>query len=98
MIDNQTGEKIRANRFIGHPAYNGNLIINDFAGGEMSSPFTLNDYAQPIPLVNPSDTRPADRYVQGAFLHHFLSTIFGSGAYRRPHFFFQKSFIYRGNF
>merc|ERR1712038_1977773 len=59
-IDNQSGQKIQTNVFIGHPQYNGSKIINDFAVGKVSTPFTLNSYAQPIPLVNPSSTRPAD--------------------------------------
>merc|ERR1712243_380961 len=59
-IDNQSGQKIQTNTFIGHPQYNGAKIINDFAVGKVSTPFTLNSYAQPIPLVDPSSTRPAD--------------------------------------
>merc|ERR1719370_1886428 len=59
-IDNQSGQKIQTNTFIGHPQYNGSKIINDFAVGKVSTPFTLNSYAQPIPLVDPSSTRPAD--------------------------------------
>merc|ERR1712137_697534 len=59
-IDNQFGQKIQTNTFIGHPQYNGSKIINDFAVGKVSTPFTLNSYAQPIPLVDPSSTRPAD--------------------------------------
>merc|ERR1711997_76749 len=50
-IDNQSGQKIQTNTFIGHPQYNGSKIINDFAVGKVSTPFTLNSYAQPIPLV-----------------------------------------------
>merc|ERR1719370_2120188 len=50
-IDNQSGQKIQTNVFIGHPQYNGSKIINDFAVGKVSTPFTLNSYAQPIPLV-----------------------------------------------
>merc|ERR1712044_124820 len=59
-IDNQSGQKIQTNVFIGHPQYNGSKIINDFAVGKVTTPFTLNEYAQPIPLVDPSDQRPAD--------------------------------------
>merc|ERR1711946_14377 len=44
-IDNQSGQKIQT---------------NTFAVGKVSTPFTLNSYAQPIPLVDPSSTRPAD--------------------------------------
>ena len=45
MSNNQyyQGQKISAKRFIGHPQYNGNLIINDFAVAEMASPWTLSD-------------------------------------------------------
>ena len=57
-IDNQKGQKIQTNVFISHPAYDGAKIINDFAIGKVRTPFNLNEYAQPIPLVNPSETRP----------------------------------------
>merc|ERR1712243_551018 len=33
---------------IGHPQCNGAKIINDFAVGKVSTPFTLNSYAQQI--------------------------------------------------
>ena len=59
-IDNQKGQKIQTSIFISHPGYNGNLIINDFAVGKVRTPFNLNEYAQPIPLVNPSETRPVE--------------------------------------
>merc|ERR1739848_370025 len=59
-IDNQAGQKIQTNIFIGHPEYNGQKIIKDCAVGKVTSPFTISDNAKPIPLVNPSETRPVD--------------------------------------
>merc|ERR1712156_688805 len=47
-IDNQSGQKIQTNVFIGHPQYNGSKIINDFAVGKVSTPFTLNSYGHPL--------------------------------------------------
>merc|ERR1719168_141647 len=29
-VDNQSGQKIRTKRFIGHPGFNGNLLIKDY--------------------------------------------------------------------
>ena len=54
----QSGQKIQTNVFISHPAYDGAKIINNFAVGKVKTPFNLNEYAKPIPLVNPSETRP----------------------------------------
>ena len=59
-IDNQAGEKIEANVFIAHPRYNPFKIINDYGVGKVDTPFTLNEYAQPIKLVDPSSVRPSD--------------------------------------
>merc|ERR1711915_1135114 len=39
-IDNQSGQKIQTNTFIGHPHYNGSKIINDFAVGKVRDPRT----------------------------------------------------------
>ena len=39
-IDNQSGQKIQTNTFIGHPQYNGSKIINDFAVGKVRDPRT----------------------------------------------------------
>ena len=57
---NKAGQKIQTNVFIGHPAYDGVKIINDFAVGKVETPFDLNEYAKPIALVNPSETRPEE--------------------------------------
>ena len=46
MIDHFMGESIQALRFIGHPGYNQDLIINDYAVVEMTHSFTLNNYAK----------------------------------------------------
>ena len=59
-IDNQAGQKIESNVFIANPQYNAFLIVNDYAVGKVSTPFTLNAYAQPIKMVDPSWKRPAD--------------------------------------
>ena len=59
-IDNQSGQKIEANVFIANPQYNAFLIVNDYAVGKVSTPFTLNAYAQPIKMVDPSWKRPVD--------------------------------------
>merc|ERR1712156_130815 len=45
-IDNRTGQK----------------IIKVYAVGRVSTPFIINENAKPIPLVNPSEQRPADRH------------------------------------
>merc|ERR1711976_1076198 len=58
-VDNRNGQKIRTKRFIGHPSYNGNLIIKDYGVIELSSSITMNDFTQPIPLVS-AGSRPAD--------------------------------------
>jgi len=58
-VDNQSGQKIRTKRFIGHPSYNGNLIIKDYGVIELSSSITMNSFTQPIPLVR-AGSRPAD--------------------------------------
>ena len=63
MVDNlHDGEMYEASRFIGHPGYNQDLIINDYAVAESAQPFGINEHAKPIPLVMPSTTRPADRH------------------------------------
>ena len=49
-VDNQNGQKIRTKRFIGHPSYNGNLIIKDYGVIELSSSITMNSFTQPIPV------------------------------------------------
>ena len=54
------GQKIAGKRFIGHPKYNSQLIINDFAVIELASPFELSDNLSPIPLVMPSAIRPVE--------------------------------------
>ena len=51
-VDNQAGQKIPAKRFIGHPSYNGNLIIKDYGVIELSSSITMNDFTAPIPVSN----------------------------------------------
>jgi len=59
-VDNTKGQRVQAKKFIGHPKYNGNLIINDFAVIELDTPIEFNEYVQPIPLVAPSATRIED--------------------------------------
>ena len=61
-IDNRAGQKIQTNIFIGHPSYNSQKIIKDYAVGRVTTPFIINENSKPIPLVNPSETRPADRH------------------------------------
>merc|ERR1712002_1094400 len=61
-IDNRAGQKIQTNVFIGHPSYNSQKIIKDYAVGRVTTPFIINENSKPIPLVNPSETRPADRH------------------------------------
>ena len=58
--DNQSGQRILSTVFITHPRYNSVRIVNDYAVGKVVAPFTLNAYALPIKLVDPSSYRPAD--------------------------------------
>ena len=39
-----------------------NFYVKDYAVGKVSTPFIINENAKPIPLVNPSETRPADKH------------------------------------
>ena len=75
-IDNQAGQKIEANFFRGHPNYNPIRILNDYAVGKVSTPFTLNAYAKPIQLVDPSPSRPADGHplVSSGYGYHQMAS------------------------
>ena len=56
-VDNQAGQTVAGASFLQHPAYDSQNILNDFAVATAATPFTLNDYLQPIPLVAPSNNR-----------------------------------------
>ena len=52
---------MKSGGYYAHPRYNGNLIINDYAVIEMATPFTFNEYTQPIKVVDATTERPPDR-------------------------------------
>ena len=57
-VDNQAGgQYVVGARFVPHPAYNSNLIIKDYGVITTATPFTFNDFLQPIALVSPSVNR-----------------------------------------
>ena len=56
-VDNQAGQTVAGASFLQHPAYDSQNILNDFAVATAATPFTLNDYLQPISLVAPSNNR-----------------------------------------
>ena len=56
-VDNQAGQSVAGASFLQHPAYDSQNILNDFAVATTATPFSLNDYLQPIPLVSPSNNR-----------------------------------------
>ena len=56
-VDNQAGQSVAGASFLQHPAYDSQNILNDFAVATTATPFILNDYLQPIPLVAPSNNR-----------------------------------------
>ena len=59
-VDNQGGQTRVGDNFLQHPAYDSQNILNDFAVVTTASGFNFNDYLQPIPLVAPSNNRPAE--------------------------------------
>ena len=59
-VDNQGGQTRVGDHFLQHPAYDSQNILNDFAVVTTASGFNFNDYLQPIPLVAPSNNRPAE--------------------------------------
>merc|ERR1711970_1122241 len=59
-VDNQSGQAVAGASFLQHPAYDSQNILNDFAVATTATPFTTNEYLQPIPLVSASSNRPAE--------------------------------------
>ena len=57
-VDNQAGgQYVVGSRFVPHPYYISSLIIRDYAVITVATPFTFNDFLQPIALVSPSVNR-----------------------------------------
>ena len=75
-IDNRVGQRILSDIFIGHPSYNSQKIIKDYGIGRVTTPFIINENSKPIPLVNPSATRPADGHplVTSGYGYHELDS------------------------
>ena len=42
----------KSERFIGHPSYNGNLIIKDYGVVELNGSITMDSFTAPIPVSN----------------------------------------------
>ena len=57
-VDNQNGgQYVAGARFVPHPNYISSLIIRDYGVITAATPFTFNDFLQPIALVSPSANR-----------------------------------------
>ena len=72
-VDNQAGgQYVAGARFVPHPMYNSAYIIKDYAVITTATPFTFNDFLQPIALVSPSLDRNKVFHLEGQSLEWLL--------------------------